>query len=228
MDWSRRNRRPPPPDWPSQRARMVRRDLAGRDIDDRRVLDAMGAVRREAFVPADKRALAYADHALPIGHRATISQPYIVALTLQLARPKPGDRLLEVGTGCGYAAAVASHVVARVYTMEIVEALATSAQTRLAEMGYRNVLVRNGDGSHGWPEMAPFNVILAAAAPREVPEALLAQLAPGGRAVLPVGGWRQRLWVFSKGRDGVITRRKAAAVTFVPMTGAASALPGAD
>ncbi len=207
---------------------MVRRDLVGRDIENRNVLDAMGGVPRERFVPSEKRALAYADHALPIGHCATISQPYIVALTLQLARPKPGDRLLEVGTGCGYAAAVAGRLVGQVYTMEHVEPLANDARERLAELGYDNVMVRHGDGSLGWSEQAPFDVIVAAAAPREVPDALLSQLAPGGRMVIPVGEWKQHLWTLTKDRHGAVTRRRGAAVTFVPMMGAARPPPATD
>jgi protein-L-isoaspartate(D-aspartate) O-methyltransferase len=164
--------------------------------------------------------LAYEDHALPIGHRATISQPYIVALTLQMARPTPRDRLLEVGTGCGYAAAVAAQLVDQVYSMEIVAPLARDAEARLAKLGYENVQVRHGDGSLGWPEAAPFDIIVAAAAPEKVPACLLEQLAPGGRMVIPVGEWRQRMWLITKDARGKITRTKGLAVTFVPMTGA--------
>lgn len=223
MGWFRHKEKKSPPNWVAQRARMVRRDLLGRDIEDRAVLDAMEQVPRERFVPPAKRDLAYADHALPIGHLATISQPYVVALTLQLARPKPTDRLLEVGTGCGYAAAVASRLVSQVYTVEHVEPLALGARARLETLGYDNIVVGHRDGSLGWMTHAPFDVIVAAAAPREVPKALLEQLAPGGRMVIPVGEWRQRLWIITKDREGVVKQTKGAAVTFVPMMGAARA-----
>ncbi len=228
MGWFRRKENTSPQNWADLRARMVRRDLIGRDIEDRCVLDAMGTVPRERFVPREKRAMAYADHALPIGHRATISQPYIVALTLQAAGVKPGDRLLEVGTGCGYAAAVAAQLVERVYTMEHIEVLATDARERLKAMKYDNICVRHGDGSLGWSAHAPFDVIVAAAAPVEVPPALLTQLAPGGRMVIPVGEWRQRLWTITKDQHGNETRTRGPAVTFVPMMGSARPPAPAD
>jgi len=203
------------------RRQMVDQQLRRRDIADPRVLEAMGKVPRHLFVPERQRDQAYDDHPLPIGHDQTISQPYIVALMTQLAAPKPEHRALDVGTGSGYQAAVLSLVCKKVYGIEIVPPLAEAAQKRLASLGYKNVTVRAGDGYRGWPEHAPFDVILVAAAPDHVPQPLIDQLAPGGRLVIPVGGYPQRLTVLEKRADGSIRRSTAGPVLFVPMTGEA-------
>lgn len=204
-----------------RRREMVENQLRARDITDQRVLEVMARVPRHRFVPEDQQRRAYNDHPLPIGHGQTISQPYIVALMTQLAAPKPGDRALDVGTGSGYQAAVLAELCKEVFSIEIVEPLAEQAKKRLAELGYKNVQVRAGDGYRGWPEHAPFDVIIVAAAPTHVPQPLVDQLAPGGRLVLPVGGYPQQLTLITKGADGTIRRRVIAPVLFVPMTGEA-------
>ena len=203
------------------RQRMVDVQLAARDVTDERVLDVMRRVPRHLFVPESQRDSAYADWPLQIGEGQTISQPYIVALMTQLARPKPESRALDVGTGSGYQAAVLAELCREVYSVEIVEPLAVDARRRLAELGYRNVDVRCADGYRGWPEHAPFDVIILAAAPSHVPEPLVEQLAPGGRLVLPVGGWSQELVVVEKNADGTTRRWSEIGVVFVPMTGEA-------
>jgi protein-L-isoaspartate(D-aspartate) O-methyltransferase len=164
---------------------------------------------------------AYEDHPLPIGHGQTISQPYIVALMTQLARPKPTDRALEIGTGCGYQSAVLAELVKEVYSIEIVEPLAQQAKQLLADLGYRNVHVRVGDGFQGWPERAPFDVILVAAAPAEIPPPLLEQLAISGRLVIPVGMHAQELKLVQKLPEDGLREMIVADVRFVPMTGEA-------
>ncbi|MBX6314596.1 MAG: protein-L-isoaspartate(D-aspartate) O-methyltransferase [Isosphaeraceae bacterium] len=210
-----------------RRQRMVAEQLRGRDITDRRLLEVMGRVPRHRFVPPDWQAWAYEDHPLPIGQGQTISQPYIVALMTQLAAPKPGAKALEIGTGSGYQAAVLAGLVRQVYSIEIHCDLAAEARRRLAALGYRNVEIRCGDGFRGWPEQAPFDIILVTAAPPEVPPPLLEQLAVGGRLVLPVGrGGIQQLLVIEKRPDGSLDRRMVAPVRFVPMTGEAQKPPG--
>lgn len=203
------------------RRRMVENDLRRRDIVDRNVLAAMGRVPRHRFVPDSLRDSAYADHPLPIGHEQTISQPYIVALMSQLAAPTPGDKALDIGTGSGYQAAVLAELCERVFSMEIVEPLARDARARIHELGYKNVEVRHGDGYRGWPEHAPFDVIIVAAAPDHVPDPLVEQLAPGGRMVIPVGSGFQNLMLITKSPAGDVERREITAVRFVPMTGEA-------
>lgn len=202
---------------------MVQHQLAARDISDRRVLDAMLRVPRHQFVPAAFVSRAYTDGPLPIGHGQTISQPYIVALMTQLARPHESAVALDVGTGSGYQAAVLAELCQRVYSIEIVEPLATSARERLAELGYQNVTVRHGDGYRGWPEHAPFDLIIVAAAPEKVPQPLIDQLTPGGRLVIPVGRRHQyqHLLVLEKQDDGSVRRETTIPVAFVPMTGEA-------
>ena len=216
---------PPKSDEPARiaaaRRRMVERDLQGRDITDKRVLAAMGRVARHRFVPQPLADSAYADRPLPIGQNQTISQPYIVALMTQLAKPKPKSRALDVGTGSGYQAAVLSELCKEVYSIEIVKPLAEQAKRRLASLGYDNVTVRHGDGYQGWKEHAPFDVIIVAAAAGHVPKPLLEQLAPGGRMVIPVGRWYQDLILLEKQKDGTIRRKNITAVLFVPMTGEA-------
>jgi protein-L-isoaspartate(D-aspartate) O-methyltransferase len=205
----------------AERRRMVDEQLRDRDISAPEVLAAFERVPRHRFVPPELAELAYADRPLPIGHEQTISQPYVVALMTQLARPKRHARALDVGTGSGYQAAVLAELCGEVYGIEIVRPLADAASRRLAELGYDNVEIRCGDGYQGWPEHAPFDVIILAAAPDHVPQALIEQLAPGGRLVLPVGRTSQEITVVEKQPDGTIRRWTEAAVMFVPMTGEA-------
>jgi protein-L-isoaspartate(D-aspartate) O-methyltransferase len=203
-----------------RRADMIRSQLAGRDITHPRVLEAMARVPRHRFVAPGLASRAYDDRPLPIGGGQTISQPYIVALMTQLADPRPGDRVLDIGTGSGYQAAVLAEMGAEVSSIEIVPALAAEAADRLRALKYDAVEVRAGDGYQGWPEKAPFQAILLAAAAPEVPRPLLDQLAPGGRLVLPVGDrGAQDLLVITKQPDGRLTRQGVVPVRFVPMTG---------
>jgi protein-L-isoaspartate(D-aspartate) O-methyltransferase len=200
------------------RARMVNEQLELHGRWDPRVLAAMRTVPRHEFVPPELRDRAYDDCALPIGLGQTISQPYVVALMCQLAEIAPGDRVLEVGTGCGYQAAVLAELAAEVHTIEIIPAHAEAAAVTLARLGYGRVHWQAGDGRHGWPEAAPFDAILVAAATPEVPSDLLAELAPGGRLVAPVGGERQDLLVHRYTPRGIEVKRSIP-VTFVPLTG---------
>lgn len=204
------------------RREMVRFQLQRRDITDRQILEVMERVPRHRFVSESVQDSAYEDHPLPIGHGQTISQPYIVALMTQLAQPQPKSRALDVGTGSGYQAAVLAELCQQVYSIEIVEPLAQEARQRLAGLGYKNIEVRSGDGYRGWPEHAPFDVILVAAAPDHVPQRLVEQLAPGGRLVIPVGRPYQDLLVIEKQADGETRRWKVTDVAFVPMTGEAT------
>jgi protein-L-isoaspartate(D-aspartate) O-methyltransferase len=205
----------------AERARMVREQLESRDIDNPLVLEAMRRVPRHRFLPPGWRYRAYQDCALPIAHNQTISQPYIVALMTQLVRPQPTSRVLDIGTGSGYQAAVLAEIVAQVYGIEIIEPLAEEAQRRLRTLGYSNVEIRHGDGYQGWPEHAPFDGIVVAAAPDHVPQPLVDQLAPGGRMVIPVGRGFQDLILIEKLADGTVRRQQIAPVAFVPMTGEA-------
>lgn len=197
------------------------RAWTGRESLDARVLEAIGAVPRHAFVPDDELARAYDNGPLPIGHDQTISQPFIVALMSDLLGTAPGQTVLEIGCGSGYQSAVLSRLVKRVYSIEIVPELARAAKERLARLGYGNVTVRHGDGAQGWPEHAPFDgIIVTAAAPR-IPPALLEQLGPGGRLVIPVGHphARQNLLLVEKNACGEIHVRDMLPVAFVPLTG---------
>jgi protein-L-isoaspartate(D-aspartate) O-methyltransferase len=201
------------------RAFMVARHLEARGIDDVLVLQAMGTVPREEFVSEPLKEFAYEDSALPIEAGQTISQPYIVALSADLLNARPTDVVLEVGTGSGYQAAVLAEMVKQVYSIELIESLGKSAAAKLAELGYRNVEVRIGDGYAGWPEKAPFDgIVVTAAAPR-VPAALLAQLKTGGRMVIPVGGEGQvqYLKVLVKRADGGYEETRVLPVRFVPL-----------
>ena len=184
------------------------------------VMAAMGKVPRHRFVPFLQQIFAYDNRPLPIGEGQTISQPYIVALMTELLDPKPGDTVLEVGTGSGYQAAVLAELVAKVYTIEIVEPLGKQAKRLLGELGYRNIEVRIGDGYGGWPEAAPFDSIIVTAAPAEVPRPLIDQLKPGGRMVIPVGGSSdvQQLLLLEKRPDGTATTKRTLPVRFVPLT----------
>ncbi len=203
-----------------RRAAMVDKQLRVRDITDQSVLAAMNRVPRHRFVPADLQNQAYEDRPLPIGLGQTISQPYIVALMTQLATPTKAARALDVGTGSGYQAAVLAELVKSVYSIEIVQPLADQATGRLKSLGYSNIHVRHGDGYQGWPQHAPFDLIIVAAAPDHVPQPLIDQLAVGGKLVIPIGGRQgQQLMVLTKDADGHIQRKVVAPVAFVPMTG---------
>jgi len=210
---------PPQDAYARARLAMVADQIAARGVRDPRVLDAMRAVPRHEFVPAAVRDDAYVDSPLPIGHGQTISQPYIVALMTELARPSPSDRVLEVGTGSGYQAAVLSRLVASVFSVELIDPLAQSAAAALRRLRCDNVVVRSGDGYLGWPEEAPFDIILVTAAPEEVPAALVAQLKPGGRMVVPVGRvWDvQDLQLIEKDATGRVKTRSVIPVRFVPL-----------
>ena len=208
-----------------ERRRMVERQIEkpadGRPpVTDRRVIEAMAAVPRHAFVPPDVRRRAYADSALPIGRGQTISQPYIVALMTEHLRVTPESKVLEVGTGSGYQAAVLAHLTPHVYTIEIVEELAKAAARDLAAQGYASVRTRAGDGYQGWPEHAPFDAIIVSCAPEKLAEPLWQQLKPGGRIVIPVGPANriQQLVVVSKTDDGQRRTQTVTDVQFVPMT----------
>jgi protein-L-isoaspartate(D-aspartate) O-methyltransferase len=205
----------------SERVAMVERQIAARGITEPRLLEALRTVPRHRFVPPAMQREAYTDGPLPIGEGQTISQPFIVAAMTDALHLQPSDRVYELGTGSGYQAAVASRLCTHVYTVEIQPALAARAARTLAELGYTNVSVRSGDGFRGWPEAAPFDAMLITAAVAELPGALLAQLKPGGRAVLPLGPLRgvQELIVVEKSLDGRTTTRELFPVRFVPSTG---------
>lgn len=203
------------------RKRMVEHQLAGlgRGITNTHVLAVMGRVPRHEFVPAKWRDEAYEDRPLPIGHGQTISQPFIVAFMTERLEPKPSDRILEIGTGSGYQAAVLSEMVREVFTIEIVEPLAKQAALDLKRLGYTNVVVRAGDGYQGWREAAPFDAVIVTCSPDHVPQPLIDQLKPGGRMIIPVGpAGDQELIVLLKQGDKV-ERRAVLPVRFVPMTG---------
>ena len=193
----------------------------GKEAFDPRVMETLGRVPRHLFVPPDLQDLAYSNRPLPIGYGQTISQPYIVALMTDLLAPEPDDVAFELGTGSSYQAAVLAELVAEVYTVEIVPPLAASAVARLKALGYDNVTVRAGDGYHGWPAHAPFDIIVVTAAASHVPPPLIAQLKPGGRMVIPVGSpfLTQHLLLIEKGADGTVTSRQILPVIFVPLTG---------
>ena len=210
----------PPDPFAGPRKIMVSKQLAGRDVTDRKVIEAMGKVPRHRFVPPRLRAEAYSDHPLPIGHNQTISQPYIVAYMTQAAEPDADDIALEIGTGSGYQAAVLAEVVKEVYSIEIVPELARQSEKLLTDLGYGNIHTRTGDGYAGWPEKAPFDIILLTAAPLEVPQPLFDQLKDGGVLVAPVGTGTQELVRYRK-KDGKLEQEHLFAVRFVPMTGRA-------
>ncbi len=190
-------------------------------IRDRRVLEAMRRVPREHFVPPTVRHAAYEDHPLPIGEGQTISQPYIVALMTQALALQPGEKVLEIGTGSGYQAAILAELGADLYTVEVRPLLLEAARRRLEALGYEGIHYRLGDGHLGWPEFAPYDAIIVTAAPREIPPALVAQLAEGGRMVIPVGptAGLQTLWLLLKDEEGNIERVDLGGVAFVPLIG---------
>jgi len=197
---------------------MVNRQIRARGIHDERVLRAMQKVRRHCFVPPDYRHAAYADEPLPIGHQQTISQPYIVAYMTQALSLKGDEKVLEIGTGSGYQAAVLAELAHEVYSIEIVGPLAAEAVRTLNAEGYDSIHVRHGDGYLGWPEAAPFDAIIVTAAPPRIPEKLIGQLVPGGRMIVPVGDYYQELVLVEK-EDGQIRQSTLLPVRFVPMTG---------
>jgi len=208
----------PVADLTSERQRMVQQQLMPRGIHEERVLAAMAKVPREEFVPPDSRAASYEDGPLPIGNGQTISQPYIVAFMTERLQPKPSDRVLEIGTGSGYQAAILAELVAEVYTIEIVEPLARNAEVTLQRLGYKNVHVKVGDGYSGWLEHAPFDAIIVTCAPDHVPQQLTDQLKDGGRMVIPVGErFAQQLYLLEK-QNGRLRESAVLPVRFVPMT----------
>ncbi len=201
------------------RERMVERQILARGITDQAVLDAMRRVPRHEFVPEDLRHAAYEDHPLPIGEGQTISQPYIVALMTEVLHLLPGERVLEIGTGSGYQAAVLAELTDQVYTIEILEDLGKRGEETLQRLGYSRVRVKIGDGYLGWEEHAPYDAIMVTCAPDHIPQPLVDQLVEGGRMVIPVGrGYRQELYLVEK-KDGQIRQTDIIPVLFVPMTG---------
>ena len=203
----------------NQRKIMVEDQIKRRGVKDVGVLKAVQKVEREKFVPEKYRDLAYSDNPLPIGHQQTISQPYIVAYMTEHLQISKSHNVLEIGTGSGYQAAILAEMAHHVFTIEIIPELAESAEKVLMELGYENITVRTGDGYKGWPEEAPFDRIMVTAAPNEIPEKLVDQLAPNGRMILPVGGsiFAQYLWLVQKDKEGIVTKEKILAVRFVPM-----------
>ncbi len=203
-----------------KREAMVERHIAGRGIKDKAVLNAMRAVERHRFVPTDKMAQAYADHPLPIGAGQTISQPYIVAYMTEVVRPTPHMKVLEIGTGSGYQAAVLAEIVKEVYTVEIVEEHGKAAAERLKKMGYDNVQVRVADGYQGWKEHAPYDAIVVTAGAEAVPPPLLEQLKDGGSMVIPVGPqFKTQTLLLLEKRNGKVSTKRLMPVLFVPFTG---------
>jgi protein-L-isoaspartate(D-aspartate) O-methyltransferase len=184
-----------------------------------RTLEAVSSVDRAQFVPDELQSRAYDDSPLPIGHGQTISQPYIVALMTELAQVEPGDKVLEVGTGSGYQAAILGKLAGKVFTVEIVDSLAKQAKERLRKLGFGNVTVRSGDGYAGWSEEAPFDAIVVTAAPEKTPPPLIEQLKPGGRLVIPIGKGLQELVVMEKSATGRMAQKAVLPVRFVPFTG---------
>jgi protein-L-isoaspartate(D-aspartate) O-methyltransferase len=201
------------------RSQMVDDQIALRDIDDPAILEAMRNIPRHKFVPDDMVELAYEDHPLPIGYGQTISQPFIVALMTQTLKPEPGQRILEIGTGSGYQAAVLAELGVEVYTIEIIPELADQAAKRLEDLGYTNIHTLNADGYFGWEEFAPFDAVIVTAAPDHLPQPLANQLIDGGRLVIPIGpvGFVQTLWLFER-VAGEMQATNLGGVTFVPFT----------
>ena len=202
-----------------KRKTMVEDQIKRRGVEDKLVLKAIQKVEREKFVPEKYRDLAYTDGPLPIGHKQTISQPYIVAYMTEQLHLKKEHTVLEIGTGSGYQAAILGEIAKEVYTIEIIPELAASAGSLLKKLNYKNIDVRTGDGYKGWPEKAPFDRIIVTAAPEEIPEELVDQLANNGRMILPVGEneLSQYLWVIKKNKKGVVTKEQILPVRFVPM-----------
>ena len=207
------------PNFDHLRKLMIKNQLQSRGIRDDAVLEVMRSVERHNFVPENYRDRAYSDGPLPIGHGQTISQPYIVAFMTEQLQVSSQHKVLEIGTGSGYQAAILGELAKHVFTIEIIPELAEGAKNILNHLSYKNITVRAGDGYKGWPEEAPFERIMVTAAPAEVPQALVDQLAPGGRMILPVGAQFlvQYLWVIEKDDQGTVTKEKILPVRFVPM-----------
>jgi len=201
-----------------ERKRMVDEQIVARGIRDKNVINAMLKVPRHNFVPTDEIKYAYIDSPLSIGEGQTISQPYIVAYMTEALNLRPEDKVLEIGTGSGYQAAVLAELVREVYTIEIIETLAKNAALTLERLGYKNIKLKCGDGFLGWPQEAPFDAIIITAAPKKIPQPLIEQLKIGGRMVLPLGDIYQELVLITKTKEGII-KRNLGAVSFVPMTG---------
>jgi len=208
----------PEGDFKAMREKMVETQIKARGVKDPRVLSALLKVERHLFVPEEYLNSAYSDQPLPIGEGQTISQPYIVALMTELLELKGDEKVLEIGTGSGYQAAILAELAKEVYTIEIIDSLASMANNRLLELGYRNVKVKSGDGYLGWPEAAPFDAIIVTAAPDHIPQPLIDQLKEGGRMVVPVGTYTQELRKIVK-RFGKVETIDVVPVIFVPMTG---------
>jgi protein-L-isoaspartate(D-aspartate) O-methyltransferase len=208
----------PKGDFKTMRERMVETQIKARGVKEPRVLAAMLKVERHLFVPKDLQQTAYSDQPLPIGEGQTISQPYIVALMTELLELKGNEKVLEVGTGSGYQAAILAELAREVYTIEIVEKLANSSEKLLLQLGYKNIQVKAGDGYLGWPEAGPFDAIIVTCAPDHIPKPLIDQLKEGGRMVIPVGEYTQELKKIVK-RAGKLETTNAIPVIFVPMTG---------
>ena len=207
------------PNFDYLRKLMIKNQLQSRGIRDDAVLEAMRSVERHNFVPENYRDRAYSDGPLPIGHGQTISQPYIVAFMTEQLQVSSQHKVLEIGTGSGYQAAILGELAKHVFTIEIIPELAEGAKNILNHLSYKNITVRAGDGYKGWPEEAPFERIMVTAAPTDVPQTLVDQLAPGGRMILPVGAQFlvQYLWVIEKDDQGTVTKEKILPVRFVPM-----------
>ena len=212
-------------DWKNLRMKMVEYQIIDRGIENKTVLKAMRTVKRHELVPEPYRKFAYEDYPIPIGEDQTISQPYIVALMSELLGAKPGDKILEIGTGSGYQAAVLAEMGLEVYSIEIIQSLAVRAKKDLERLGYLDVEVAYGDGYQGWPEEAPFDGIIITAAPPQLPQPLVDQLKTGGRIVVPVGRDNQDLVVYTKRSNGKVSRKRIIPVRFVPMTGRAQEDP---
>jgi|TARA_B100002003_G_C14104473_1_gene531249 protein-L-isoaspartate(D-aspartate) O-methyltransferase len=207
------------PNFDRLRKLMIKNQLQSRGIRDDAVLEVMRSVERHNFVPENYRDRAYSDGPLPIGHGQTISQPYIVAFMTEQLQVSSQHKVLEIGTGSGYQAAILGELAKHVFTIEIIPELAEGAKNILNHLSYKNITVRAGDGYKGWPEEAPFERIMVTAAPTEIPQTLIDQLAPGGRMILPVGAQFlvQYLWVIEKDDQGTVTKEKILPVRFVPM-----------
>jgi protein-L-isoaspartate(D-aspartate) O-methyltransferase len=202
-----------------QREQMVKNQIEARGVEDRLVIDAMRKVHRHLFVPGHLTQAAYLDFPLPIGEGQTISQPYIVAFMTESLRLRGGEKVLEIGTGSGYQAAILAKIAKEVYTIEIIPSLGNQAEALLKQMGYENIQVKIGDGYRGWQEYAPYDAIIVTAAPPFIPQPLVDQLRPGGRMVIPVGESFQELILITKRRDGTVGKKSLLPVRFVPMTG---------
>jgi len=206
-------------DFAELREEMVKEQIKRRGVRDQAVLDAMLKVERHKFVPETVQSRAYGDHPLPIGYNQTISQPYIVAYMTEVLDPKPEDKVLEIGTGSGYQAAILAEIVDEVYTIEIVEPLGKRSRELLKQLGYENVYVKIGDGYQGWEEHAPYDAIIVTASPSHVPEPLKQQLAEGGRMIIPVGGAHTQELVLLTKKKGKLIERDQFPVRFVPFVG---------